>query len=73
MVEKYPEVIEFADIDISNPKILDRPCNRLRRCPVIVTLCKYLFLMSKYIMFNLFFLSLRFIIHYRFSFIINII
>ncbi|CAK1546215.1 unnamed protein product [Leptosia nina] len=38
MVEKIPETIKFNDVDISDPNILERPCNRFRRCPVIVTL-----------------------------------
>ncbi|CAG4916605.1 unnamed protein product [Colias eurytheme] len=38
MAEKFPEKIEFTDVDISHPDILKRPCNRFRRCPVIVTL-----------------------------------
>ncbi|XP_050667605.1 pyruvate kinase-like isoform X2 [Leptidea sinapis] len=36
--EKKPETIEFEDIDISRPDILEQPVNRFRRCPIIVTL-----------------------------------
>ncbi|VVD01349.1 unnamed protein product [Leptidea sinapis] len=36
--EKKPETIEFEDIDISRPDILEKPVNRFRRCPIIVTL-----------------------------------